>query len=190
MISALTSFFVVVACGYMFKLIFSQSQKIPDEIAGKLLLKPVKIFSYLGISSILFGVALWGLLFIEVNQKMSTVKGIAIVSFLFILAGLYLYLGTKRYFVEISDDKIICQSWTGKRREILWSDIIATDFKNIASMELVLKTKNDKVAIYMFIEGFNLVLDKVKSKLSPEVYEKAFTKLEKLKERRSDIFNI
>ncbi|MFA6190293.1 MAG: hypothetical protein WC711_02135 [Candidatus Staskawiczbacteria bacterium] len=160
----------------------------PEKLGGETILKPSRLFYYLGVLSIIIGASMWLFFISDTNRTNQAIIVISLISAFFLLSGTYLCAYVIRYFVKYSEKGIVYRGLFGKTKEMDWSDVKKITFSDISTY---LKLKNGPIVIniYPMTKGFDSFINKLKEKISPQLYQEALDKMEKMMKKRPEIWS-
>ena len=148
---------------------------------GKIILKYHKTYLNLGYYGTLF-CSLAGIIHIFSTKRdfeQDIIVGI-ILGFL-ILAGIYLILISKVH-TEADNIGIKRININGNEKLILWSEVKEIKFSYLSNLKIISGANIIKVNV--LTTGFNALLEIIRKKISPEIYEEAFLRIDKAKAER------
>jgi hypothetical protein len=148
----------------------SAGEKAPTATEGGVELRYPLFMASVGYAAMGFG-ALIGII---TRFQIIKTTGNEVVPFLiafFIILGLPLVVGQRRIRLVISDRGLLLSGLWKRYPEMLWLEIRSVDFNAISQM--VLRTDNNTIRINIMLVGFASVIEMMKQKLDPAMYEKA-----------------
>ncbi len=175
MFSIFVSAFII---GLLMQYFVIGSLSRPKVKDGVIILKPEKLYSYLGLFGILIAFSLSVVPFTSIADRSTGIEFIPIMSLCFAAIGTYLFAWEARHSIEVHDDKIVSNSFWRKPKSILWVEIDKVNFDDMF-LYLKLFNKTAAVRVHMHLPGFKNFLSTMKEKLNSNLYSNALTKVNK-----------
>ncbi len=173
----LTTIIVIIVVTFLMRylLTFAKKQPATNE-DGSMVLKYPGFMAVIGYTAIGFGVLIGIITVFQIVPTTGNEVVPYLVSF-FVVLGLPLVLIGTFTRITVTDQKVQLTGITGKVKEIRWEEINKVTFRWTA--ELILHSEHAKVKLNMILIGFNSLVETMKQKLDPALYEKALQEWEK-----------